>query len=190
MRPHRRQPTRLPHPWDSPGKNAGVGCHFLHQCMKVKWKLLSCVRLLVTPWTAAHQAPPSMGFSRQEYWSGRPLPSLQMVLVVKNPPVNVGDSRDVGLLLGLGRSPGVANGTPLQNLCLENSMGREPWQATVHGAAKSQTRLSMTTGLFFGRLRDCGRQETPFLKGTHNFTWSGTQCRSNNLKGAKVRLTC
>ena len=35
-RPHRRQPTRLPHPWDSPGKNTGVGCHFLLQCMKVK----------------------------------------------------------------------------------------------------------------------------------------------------------
>ena len=36
MQPHRRQPTRLPHPWDSPGKNNGVGCHFLLQCMKVK----------------------------------------------------------------------------------------------------------------------------------------------------------
>ena len=36
VRPHRRQPTRLPHPWDSPGKNTGVGCHFLLQCRKVK----------------------------------------------------------------------------------------------------------------------------------------------------------
>ena len=36
VRPHRLQPTRLPHPWDSPGKNTGVGCHFLLQCMKVK----------------------------------------------------------------------------------------------------------------------------------------------------------
>ena len=36
VRPHRRKPTRLPLPWDSPGKNAGVGCHFLLQCMKVK----------------------------------------------------------------------------------------------------------------------------------------------------------
>ena len=34
--PHRRQPTRLPRPWDSPGKNTGVGCHFLRQCMKIK----------------------------------------------------------------------------------------------------------------------------------------------------------
>ena len=36
VRPHRRKPTRLPRPWDSPGKNTGVGCHFLLQCMKVK----------------------------------------------------------------------------------------------------------------------------------------------------------
>ena len=38
MWPHRRQPTHLPHPWDSPGKNTGMGCHFLLQCMKVKSK--------------------------------------------------------------------------------------------------------------------------------------------------------
>ena len=36
VRPHRRQPTRLPRPWDSPGKNTGVGCHFLLQCMRMK----------------------------------------------------------------------------------------------------------------------------------------------------------
>ena len=36
VRPHKRQPTRFAHPWDSPGKNTGVGCHFLLQCMKVK----------------------------------------------------------------------------------------------------------------------------------------------------------
>ena len=83
VRPHRWQPTRLPHPWDSPGKNTGVGCHFLLQCMKVKRKLLSCVRLLATPCTAAHQAPPSMGFSRQEYWIGVPLPSPSQGLVYR-----------------------------------------------------------------------------------------------------------
>ena len=47
-RPHRRQPIRLPHPWDSPGKNTGVGCHFLLQCMKVKSEsevTLSCSTL-------------------------------------------------------------------------------------------------------------------------------------------------
>ena len=67
VQPYRQQPTRLPHPWDSPGKNTGVGCHFLLECVKVK--SLSRVQLLATPWTAAYQAPPSMGFSRQEYWS-------------------------------------------------------------------------------------------------------------------------
>ena len=48
---------------------------------KVKVKLLSHVRLLVTPWTAAYQGPPSMGFSRQEYWSGVPLPSSNCLLL-------------------------------------------------------------------------------------------------------------
>ena len=77
VRHHRRQPTRLPCPWDSPGKNTGVGCHFLLQCMKVKSESeVTQSRLtLATLWTAAHQAPPSMGFSRQEYWSGVPWPS-------------------------------------------------------------------------------------------------------------------
>ena len=129
--PHRWQPTRLPRPQDSPGKNTEVGCHFPLQCMKVKseseavqtcptlcdpidcsppgssihgifqaralewvaiafsnaWKWqgkvksLSRVRLLAIPWTAAHQAPPSMGFSRQEYWSGVPSPSPRLLLV-------------------------------------------------------------------------------------------------------------
>ena len=54
-----------------------VGCHFLLQCVKMKSEsevAQSCLTL-ATPWTAAHQAPPSMGFSRQEYWSGVPLPS-------------------------------------------------------------------------------------------------------------------
>ena len=48
---------------------------------KVKVKSFSRVRLLATPWTATHQAPPSMGFSRQEYWSGAPLPSPNYVYI-------------------------------------------------------------------------------------------------------------
>ena len=51
---------------------------------KVKVKLLSRAQLLATPWTAAYQAPPSMGFSRQEYWSGVPLPSLTFRAGVPN----------------------------------------------------------------------------------------------------------
>ena len=52
----------------------------------VKVKSLSRVRLLVTPWTAAYQAPPSMGFSRQEYWSGVPLPSPYVILILSQRP--------------------------------------------------------------------------------------------------------
>ena len=77
-------PTRLRHPWDSPGKNTGVGCHFFLQCMKVKSevKSLSRVWLFVTSWTAAYQAPLSTGFSRWEYWSGLPLPSPVALLPI------------------------------------------------------------------------------------------------------------
>ena len=51
----------------------------------MKGKSLSLVRLLSTPWTAAYQAPPSMGFARQEYWSGVPLPSpLKGLLLAKS----------------------------------------------------------------------------------------------------------
>ena len=77
VRPHRRQPTRLPRPWESPGKNTGVGCHVLLQCMKVKSEseVAQSCPTLATPCSAAYQGPPSMGFSRQKYWSGVPLPS-------------------------------------------------------------------------------------------------------------------
>ena len=58
--------------------------------------------------------------------------------MVKSLPVNAGDVRDVESL-GQEDSPGEGNGTPLQYSCLENSMGRGAWRATVHGAAKSWT---------------------------------------------------
>ena len=76
VRPHRQQPTRFPRPWESPGKNTEVGCRFLLQCMKVKSEseVTQSCPTLSDPMDLAHQAPPSMGFSRQEYWSGVPLP--------------------------------------------------------------------------------------------------------------------
>ena len=113
-RPHRQEPTRLVCPWDSPGKNAGVGCQALlrgslrtqglslhlsrplrwqtgplplvppgrpkmppgaTECLEGKGVTLRRVRLFVTPWTVARQAPLSMEFSRQEHWSGLPFPS-------------------------------------------------------------------------------------------------------------------
>ena len=63
-------------------------------------------------------------------------------LVVKNPPANAGDIRDMGLIPGLGKSPGVGNGNSLKHFCMENAMDRGAWRATVHGIAKSQTCLS------------------------------------------------
>ena len=53
----------------------------------------------------------------------------QVALVVKNPPANVGDTRDVGLIPGLGRSPGGGHSNPLQYSCLQNSMDQEAWWA-------------------------------------------------------------
>ena len=56
-----------------------------------------------------------------------------MAQLVKNPPANEGDLRDMGSALGLGGSPGGGNGNPLQYSCLENPMDRGALQATVHG---------------------------------------------------------
>ena len=58
---------------------------------------------------------------------------------VENQPAN---ARDMGLILGSGKSPGEGSGNPLQYSCLENSMYRGTWWATVHGVSKSRTRLS------------------------------------------------
>ena len=106
----------------------------------------SCVQLFVTLWTVAGQAPLSMGFFRQEYWSGLLCP----------PP---GDLPDPGIKLGspswqadslplshLGNGEG--NGTPIQSSCLENLMDGGVWWAAVHGVAKSRTRLSNFTFTF------------------------------------------
>ena len=69
--PHGLQPTRLLCPWGFPGKSTGVGCH-----LPILWVLnrFSCVWLSATLWIVSHQASLSMGFSRQEYWSGLPRP--------------------------------------------------------------------------------------------------------------------
>ena len=61
----------------------------------------------------------------------------QVVLVVKNLPPSAGDIRDMGLIPGLGMSPGGGHGNPLQYSYLENPMDRGAWQATVHGVTES-----------------------------------------------------
>ena len=70
--------------------------------------------------------------------------------MVTNPPANTWDIRDVDSLPGLGKSPGEANGSPLQYSCLENSMDRGAWWATVHEVAKSRTWLKWLSMQYLG----------------------------------------
>ena len=65
----------------------------------------------------------------------------QVALVVKNPPTNAGDIRDMSPIPEQGRSPGESNGNALQWSCLENPTDRGAWWTTVHGVAKSWTQL-------------------------------------------------
>ena len=136
--------TRLPHPWDSPGKNTGVGCHFLLQCMKVKSEraVAQLCPTLCDPMDCSLPGS-SMGFARQEYWSGVPLPSLTETLLVdfqfllpslmssgasgKEPACQCRRLRDTGLIPETGRSTGVGNGNPPQYSCLGNPMDRRTW---------------------------------------------------------------
>ena len=76
MQPHRWQPTRLPRPWDSPGKNTGVGCHFLLQCMKVKSEsevAQSCLTL-IDPMDCSLQGSSIHGISQARVLEWVPLP--------------------------------------------------------------------------------------------------------------------
>ena len=110
MRPHRRQPTRLPRPWDSPGKNTGVGCHFLLQCEKVKTEnefAQSCPTLSDSmdcspPGSFIQWDPPGKStgvgchcLNSYHSMGTLNLPGVsQVALVVNNLPANAGDVRD------------------------------------------------------------------------------------------------
>ena len=83
--------------------------------------------------------------------------SSQVVLVLKNPPANIGDIRDVGSTPGLGRSPGGGHGNPLQYSCLENPMDIGDWKATVFRVAKRWTRLKRLS------MHTCTEMEVPLF---------------------------
>ena len=83
-----------------------------------------------------------------------------MVLVVKNPPANEGDVRDVGSIPGSGRSP-EGHGNPLQYSCLENAMDGGAWWAAVHGVAMSWKQLSDFTFTFHFHAMEKEKQPTP-----------------------------
>ena len=143
VRPHRWQPTRLPRPWDSPGKNTGVGCHFLLQCMKVKSEsevAQSCATLS----SPVDCSPP--GSSIHGIFQARVLERGAIAFSVKILPIillqrciyymcikiSVGfpcgsagkesacSEGDLGSIPGMRSSPGEGKGYPLQYYDLEN----------------------------------------------------------------------
>ena len=123
------QPTRLLCPWNSPGKNTGVGCHFLLQGIFLTQEsnpgLLHSRKIL---YHLSYREVPIFF-----YYTGFPGGSDSI-----ESSCNAGDP---GSILGSERSPGEGNGNPLQYSCLENSMDRGAWWAPVHGLTKSRTQL-------------------------------------------------
>ena len=114
----------------------------------------SRVWLCATPQMAAHHAPPSLGFSRQEYWSGLSFPSpayvhngilLSCIKKMRDLSYNLCFSRHLTNHHGFSRE---GNGTPLQYSCLENPMDRRAWWAAVYGVPQSRTWLSAFTFTF------------------------------------------
>ena len=128
-----------------------VEMKLVHACM------LSHVRLFATLWTVAHQPPLSMGFSRQEYWSGLPCPppghiphpgikftspAMQVDSLPLSHLASPPNRKYVWTIASFNDLDGEGNGNPLQYSCLENPMDRGGWWATVHGIKESLTWLS------------------------------------------------
>ena len=170
-RPHRWEPTRLPHPWDSPSNNTRVGCHFLFQCMKVKSEsevAQSCPTQrhhglqpsrLLRPWDFPGK---STGVGCHCLLRQCDKVSLIFILYLWLPCGSAGkesscSAGDLGLPPELGRSPGEGKGYPLQYSGLENSMDYQ-W-----GCKESDTteRLSLH---YLGKENWVLSKKTPFPK--------------------------
>ena len=124
VRPHRQQPTRLPCPWDSPGKNTGVGCHCLLQCMKVKSgsEVAQSCPTLCDPMDCRLPGPSVHGIfqARVLEWGAIAFSDS------KEPACQCRRHGDASLILGSRKSPGGGHGNPPQYSCLENSSYRKP----------------------------------------------------------------
>ena len=154
MRPHRWQPTRPPHPWDSPSKDTGMGCHFLLQCMKVKSEsevaqscptlsdpmdcslpgssVLGIFQARVLEWGA-------IAFSAVPFYLG----SFYWWLSGKESACQC--RRKCGLNTWVGMIPWRRQANPLQYSYLGNPTDRGAWRATVHGFTKGRAPLSDQT---------------------------------------------
>ena len=129
MRPHRRQPTSLHRPWDSPGGNTGVGCHFLLQCRKVKsesedaqsYPTLSDPMDCSPPGSSIPWDFPGKSTGVSCYC----LLQYEVDLKIESHCFSFGEG----------------NGNPLQCSCLENPRDGGAWWAAAYGVTQSQTRL-------------------------------------------------
>ena len=130
VRPHRRPLTRLLCPWDSPGKNTGVGCHFLLQCMKVNSEI------------EVAQSCPALSNLMDCSLPGSSVHGIFQARVLEWGAIAFSNLNPTHQLFGEG------TGDPLQCSCLENPMGGGAWWAAVHEVAKSWTRLSDFTFKF------------------------------------------
>ena len=125
VQPHRWQPTRPHHPWDSSGKNTGVGCHFLLQCMKVKSEneVAQSCPTLSDPMDCSLPGSSVNGIFRARVleWGAIAFSKLHFRFSLS--------------------CIGGGNGNPLQCSCLENPRDGGAWWAAVYGAAQNRTRL-------------------------------------------------
>ena len=148
-------------------------CNYV-ECMLGRFNY---VQLFVIQWTVTCQAPLSMGFSRQEYWSVLPFPSPgDLPYLYSTISFFLSMSfKYVSLSYTL---TGEGNGTPLQYSCLENPMDGGAWWAAVHGVAKSQARLSDFTLTFhFHALEKEMATHSMFLPGESQGRGSLVGCR-------------
>ena len=127
VRRHRRQPTRFPHPWDSPGKNTGVGCHFLLQCMKVKSE------------SEVAQSCPTLSDLMDCSLPGSSFHGIFQARVLE---WVAGAARRHGFNTWVRKNPWRKAWQPILVFLPKEPLGRRAWGAAVLGFATSWTRLS------------------------------------------------
>ena len=119
--PYRWQSIRLLCPWDFPGKNTGMGCNFLLPGFSLTQGLNQCLHVSCIEGRFFTTEPPGkLIYVFCFFLISLTMNICQLALVVKNPPADSGDVRDLDLIPGLGRCSGGGHGNPLQCSCLEN----------------------------------------------------------------------